>query len=900
MKTKNMMTSIMCILFVLCSLFSFANIFNISISAQAENNQTSSQLKTVCNDCYCGDEDDTYVSMENEKVHFLLEENINVSYFVSSDGTILDFEYSQSGFSVISSSIDENNGNRITLELSCLPSALEYSFIMKIKMSNGENVIAMLYAVQNEYGCFISPFSKDDAMQRYFDYAQESNIMTQDEYEAIMSELSKIDVVEEEIIDRPSTSINGTTTLATSSSETYVKGTLQWTDDAGNNHPLRRVMIRIYDKEPIGSTHLATTYADNEGGFSYTFDNPDGFWDFENGGNDIFIRVYAGTNNAMVENSSGDEYYYESAVSENVITGSTVTKNLTIGMSTDKGRAFQISQAILTARDYAWNMMGTIPEDVTIRYPYDSGCYYTRSAKRITITGNAPVSSSPNSYASWDVLMHEYGHHIQYQVGIIDSPGGSHSSSQNNADKRSNKDEGVRLAWAESWPTVFGTMAQRYYSSYLSNIATVGDTSYTSYNGLNYDIETTNICLGDACERSIMAVLWDLYDSANDTNDTISLGYTKYWAVTTGNQSKTFSDFMGYFYDTYPSYIDDIGTNLTYYKMATSMPSLSNPSSISQTVPPKFSWTPQGGSSSYPNNSFSLLFYDGSGKEVLRTATTTSNTYTLTQSEWDSVLYSYGTTYTVAVAAIQTDSPTTGEYISARSATYTKPTPTNLTQTVNISANSRYTERIVNLQPGQYIDYSVTFATGETQLIQTFGSKDARIYLYDSAYNLLEENNDSGYSTNALLSYTVEADTTYIIRVKFYSKLQFGEIKLGITPASSTYSAYEDIWNSSASSVTYYFSTALNTTMAITYTPTESGTYKFTTGYQGDTKIDTYLYVIDPYSTSNCLYNDDSAGDLQASLTTELEAGRTYFIIVSAYNITTTSGSMMLNIKKIS
>ena len=139
-----------------------------------------------------------------------------------------------------------------------------------------------------------------------------------------------------------------------------------------NLHPLRHVMVRIYDKEPIGTTHLGTVYTDNDGNFSYTFTNPDGFWDFENGGYDIFIRVYAGDTNAMVEISdSGDEYYYESTVSENVSSGSTVTRNFTFTMSNDLGRAFQISQAIITARDYAWIMMGEMPSDVTIRYPYN-------------------------------------------------------------------------------------------------------------------------------------------------------------------------------------------------------------------------------------------------------------------------------------------------------------------------------------------------------------------------------------------------------------------------------------------------------------------------------------------------------------------------------------------------
>ena len=837
--------------------------------------------------------------METDKNHFLLNENIVVSYAVSSKETITSFDYAQNGFTVINARMEKNN--HILLELSCLPNESDYSFIMQILMSNGENVVATLYAIRNDYGYFISPFSKDDALQKYFDYAKMSKLMTQDEYEIIKSELSKIGVIENETIERP---YPFTTNLTRSSTETNVNGTLQWTDDAGNNHPLRRVMIRIYDDEPIGSTLLATTYADNNGYFSYTFDNPDGFWDFENGGNDIFIRVYAGTNNAMVKNSSGDEYYYESPVSENVTTGTTVTKDVTIGMSTDLGKAFQISQAILTARDFAWNMIGTMPENVVIRYPYDSGCYYTRSEKRINVTGNPPSGSTyPNSYASWDVLMHEYGHHIQYQIDITDNPGGSHSSFQNDADIRKSKDIGIRLAWGESWPTVFGTIAQRYFGGYLSNIATVGDTYYTAYNGLNYDIETSTICLGEASEQSIMAVLLDLFDSENDSNDTISLGYTNYWNVTTSNHAKTFSDFITNFYNIYPYYIDDIGPNLTYYKMATTKPSMSNASSVSQTVPPRFSWAAQGGSSRYPNNSFALVFYNSSGTEVLRTATTTSTNYTLTQSEWNSVLYSYGKTYTVSIAATQTDYPTTGEYISSRSVLYTKPMPETLTQSFSVSAINRYTEKIVTLQPRQYIDYTVTFETGGPKLIQTFGPKDAELYLYDSDYNLLSEDDDDGYSLNALISTSVTANTPYIIRVKFHSDNNSGEIKLSIVPTyhhdnfESAYGPYKITtvnWSLSTDRVAlfrYRFDNSEN----ITFTMSSS------------TNTDTYLYLIDPESTSaitryngsnysaDNLYDDDSGGSLQAQLTKSVQANKVYLAIISFYNPHTMSGSFSIN-----
>lgn len=70
--------------------------------------------------------------------------------------------------------------------------------------------------------------------------------------------------------------------------------------------------------------------------------------------------------------------------------------------------------------------------------------------------------------------------------------------------------------------------------------------------------------------------------------------------------------------------------------------------------------------------------------------------------------------------------------------------------------------------------------------------------------------------------------------------------------------------------------------------------------YAGETKLDSYLYFIDPSTTSLCLYNDDGAGNLQASITSNLIANKTYFIVVSTYDITSQKGTIRLDIRKAS
>ena len=323
-------------------------------------------------------------------------------------------------------------------------------------------------------------------------------------------------------------------------------------------------------------------------------------------------------------------------------------------MSFDLGKAFQISQAMITARDYALNMVGNSFDDIAIYYPLGDICSYYDSNKTIRITGTPRKNTQvPNSYASWDVLMHEYGHHIQYQMNIINSPKGDHYIDVNHSDDRKNKDEGVRLAWAEAWPTAFAMVAQSYWKSNLSNIRFINDNTYDAYNfDFPYEIENNLDFLGDACEGSIIAVLWDLFDATEQNNsyDTINLGYREFWNVTTGNNVTTFSGFINYFYQLYPNYIQDIGLNLTYHKMASSAPTAVGGTQVD---PPTFSWYAQGGSNIFPNNCFYLIFFNKFGDEIHKTASITTTTYTLTQDEWSYILYSLGQEYMVAVSSSQ-------------------------------------------------------------------------------------------------------------------------------------------------------------------------------------------------------------------------------------------------------
>jgi hypothetical protein len=240
----------------------------------------------------------------------------------------------------------------------------------------------------------------------------------------------------------------------------------------------------------------------------------------------------------------------------------------------------------------------------------------------------------------------------------------------------------------------------------------------------------------------------------------------------------------------------------------------------------------------------------------------------------------------------QTNSPSTGGYWSVF-VSFTKPVQTPLQENFIFYSTTRYLEKIVNLTPGNYIDYNVTFQNAGVKIIQTFGPKDAYLYLYNSSGVLLSSNDDAGYSLNALINYNTTANTTYIIRVKYYSASQAGAIKLGITPSTGItangvpLTTFESIWGPFSLSGTYTVSVQ-NETQLLRYKVDSTGTYTFYTDRYSSTHdyYDMYLYVVDPTSTEPCLYNDDSGGNLQAKITMSLQGGQEYLVITSRYSIT--------------
>lgn len=852
-----------------------------------------------------------------EKFSYGLDEEIPIDIIFEADSPIKSLDSSANGF--IEKQAPKLTQGRVTALIKASDNLNSLQYTVYANLANGSQLEANIYGIVEDGRLYVNGNSFFGARDVYMSEMLQSDKITERQYELYL----KADSVD----SFAETSYSVTTVPGDidtkAASDTYVTGTLRWRDDWGNWHPLQYTKVTIMDEGGgwlFGwwDSDLGSVYTNANGVFSFGFSN-------RSGGRNIYIKVYPAGENSVVKTGANNEYVWRSSTSSGVATGSTTVKNFDITMASEMGRAFQVSQATIIAARYAKTMNGSNIANVTVRYPHNessTGCFY--SGNTVYIVGNRTNDNQMisgvlfRSYASWDVIQHEYNHHVQNKLGITANPGGWHTFGNNmydhymshhggasagnclnssgaitcaNPSAANAKDRAIKIAYAESWPSVVSGMAQQYAITYWrldNNIQTVGDTGYNSYNGAAINYNTTAVRSGETVEASVAGVLWDLYDNDAESHDRLALGHTSFWNLSINSGAKTLSALINYFNANYSSYYytSRLGDILSYYRMAATN---INTSSALTTSPPTFNWTPNGTSNSLRNNSFIVIFYAENQSEILRVSTT-STSLTLTQDQWNSILYTYGQTFYVAVIATQTGSPSTGGYYSNFVA-YTKPIQAPITESFTFTKTTRYIEKITSLSPGNYVDYYVTFykAGHYDKLIQTFGPRDTTISIYDASGSRVAYNDDAGYGLNALIFFKPVDGVQYKIRVKFYSSSVAGDVKLVIFPAASMNgiepTTYENLLPISMPN-TLSGNMVYGTAIGYRITPPTTGTYMFETVSVGDPRLDMYLYIIDPRSTAPSYQDDDSGGNLQAKLSVEMEAGIPYLMIITRYNPT--------------
>lgn len=429
-----------------------------------------------------------------------------------------------------------------------------------------------------------------------------------------------------------------------------LQGTVNWQDENSTAHPCYGCQVELWNASGPSFISAVVTYTDGK----YSLNTPGG------GSPDLFVRVRAVNAQIGVRPSGGGAYYStdgptHSAVADN----STITDDFTFdNTGTNSCIGIQTAGSYACVFGYRLNGGSFLPF-VPIEWPGGSGSDFNGSRIRLG-TGDR---------WDWDVLHHEFGHFVQSQFNIANNPGGAHSSSSCDADARSSKDIGDRLAWGEGWPTFFGISEQNIYNLSSLGVPRVGDTFYQDFEdgSLQYDLEFQQPYGGEDNERAVMNTFWDLWDNHDDGRDHISVSdltlFDRINAADPGTLSAAWAALRA------PLSNAD---QLLYGGCAADHligPTLKTPAAAFILSPSNFggtsfSWDARVGCGTIgPGDNFDLVFYKNSDKsKILTIGGLGTTSHTLTAGEFATLV---GAAHDClwAVEGRSTASPATGPYL---------------------------------------------------------------------------------------------------------------------------------------------------------------------------------------------------------------------------------------------
>lgn len=695
-------------LFVLCALL-FCNLsFSGTILAfasvvPAESGNEEVEWMSNCSDASGG----VFSYYIEEDTPFEIGSTFTMLFYVKDSSQIQSMTHSAVGFTVNGDPTVEAG----TVEFSVTHHAdvNEPKLEIFYTLNDETEEFAGAYGICYEQGLFLSYASHDAAMStKYLGYMKSIGAFTQEECQQFCNEyynqkdaerITEENLVVGEIdnIQFPDLSVMASSTQRT------ISGTVQWTDSNGNLHPCQYTRIDIYWYATLAPhERLGTVYTDASGTFSFVTDKS--IWGTIGAFYPTFyIKIYAGGSGAIVKMANGTDYLKDSgALIDNG--NHLLSYTYTFTYSNDLGKAMHIAQAANIAVKYASTMKrsadASLP-NVNISYPVAPTAQQTTSYYS---NGNIYLLAG-DYYSSWDVVMHEYAHHIQRTMGIADNPATKHSLSDNMIDEyridaqkaidddsytsiyniplNDAKQEGIRLAWAEGWANAYSLVAQGYYKNQLTGIPGVADTLFGSQDVETLS-ETEQIFLGEGNEKAVAGVLYDLYDrpssttsapvGVSETFDNISLSHQQMWNYVMDSNAVTFHNFTMYILNR--GYVDRFvfGQLTEAANISPCEIHITNPASLNSTKAlPHFRWWMGGGSTYYPNDNFSLVLYDQNKTQLLQknNLMPTSNTsemiyYNLSEAEWNTILATGGTKFYASVVAYQmgdsSGAPQTGPY----------------------------------------------------------------------------------------------------------------------------------------------------------------------------------------------------------------------------------------------
>ena len=345
----------------------------------------------------------------------------------------------------------------------------------------------------------------------------------------------------------------------------------------------------------------------------------------------IIGPVGVGANAALV---------HTSATTATVVSAATMTVNLPVG-NTDPTLlgAFALHEGLLVSFNFVVSNTnangGVLPVKIFAEFPGNSstGSFFSTS-------GGDHLNIGLGHAHDWDVYTHEYGHYVQKLNGTSASPGGLHYINGNNTGlvqppgdggRTLTKDQGIKLAWGEGWPTFFGTNLQVSAGAGAFGIFTAGDLVYAdTANNFSYDLEGNNSPwqgTGEDNELSVQRLLWDFADKLQDGHDDGQFGNDQMWtALNSGTKPVTLNQFRAKFdnltpsspagYSTGSQILNRVKYGRVYFDHNIGPEPIAPGDGDSSATPPTFRWKTKGASSGsnpargYKFNQFNVVFYN--------------------------------------------------------------------------------------------------------------------------------------------------------------------------------------------------------------------------------------------------------------------------------------------------
>lgn len=255
-------------------------------------------------------------------------------------------------------------------------------------------------------------------------------------------------------------------------------GTVSWSDNSNHTYPLVNAKVKLTFRY---TNYSVDTQTDGSGYYSLDYVNvPTQLVILK-----IDVHVY-------LENP------FIKAVNEGIVYEDVSTIDHTYGSKTyspsfypnnDFGRAACAFAGATAYANHANALSGgLLSNQCNLQYPSNEGFKYLPAIETILIDNSQDsfITQGPKSYLAWDVIGHEYGHHLQQSFGFNNGYSGTHSSEasdilqafqqakeegQTISDEAA-KAQGLGLAWNESWPSFFSVVSQYAFPAYLNTIPT--------------------------------------------------------------------------------------------------------------------------------------------------------------------------------------------------------------------------------------------------------------------------------------------------------------------------------------------------------------------------------------------------------------------------------------------